>query len=248
MLSAAAEVAPAAVGALAGVRAVDGNGERQDEERAGSSAGVVFEHAAMPPPLELYGPDGKRAGAAKIEDDEVEELAPIQGSEEVEESEQAEDAAAAKAEQELSLEEQREVQDLRGRDAEVRAHEAAHVASGGSHVQGGATFSYQTGPDGKQYAVGGEVGIDTSPVSGDPQATADKARTVRAAALAPASPSGADRAIAAQAAQMEAQAMADITTQQREQAAGGESTPWDRYVQQQQPEGSTPSNSFSLVA
>ena len=252
ILSSAAEVAPAAVGALAGVRAVDGNAERQDEERDGSSAGVVFEHTAMPPPLELYGPDGKRVGEPELELSEEETVGPIEASEPVEQTEstdEAKEASSAKAEQELSLEEQRDVQKLRSRDVEVRAHEAAHVASGGSYVQGGASFSFQTGPDGKQYAVGGEVGIDTSPVAGDPQATAEKARTVRAAALAPASPSGADRAIAAAASQMEAQAMAEITTQQRDQAAGGDGTPWDQYVQdQQQPDGSTPGNTLSLVA
>jgi hypothetical protein len=49
-----------------------------------------------------------------------------------------------------------------------------------------------TGPDGKQYAVGGEVPIDLSPVSGNPQATVQKAETIQRAALAPADPSGPD--------------------------------------------------------
>ncbi len=230
---------------------MDGNGERQDEERAGISAGVVFEHTAMPPPLELYGPDGRHVTEVETEDDQAEQVGPIEASEPVQEAEQSEEgqeSSPAKAEQETSLAEQQEIAELRARDVEVRAHEAAHVASGGAFVQGGASFSFQTGPDGKQYAIGGEVGIDTSPVAGDARATAEKARTVRAAALAPASPSGADRAIAAQASQMEAQAMAEITVEQREQAAGGDGTPWDQYVQQQQPEGSTPSSSFYLVA
>ena len=200
-MSSAVEVAPAAVGALVGVRAVDGNGERQDEERAGISAGVVFEHTAMPPPLELYGPDGRHVTEVETEDDQAEQVGPIEASEPVQEAEQSEEgqeSSPAKAEQETSLAEQQEIAELRARDVEVRAHEAAHVASGGAFVQGGASFSFQTGPDGKQYAIGVEVGIDTSPVAGDARATAEKARTVRAAALAPASPSGADRAIAAQ--------------------------------------------------
>ncbi len=256
-----AEVLPSEVGALAGVRAVAGNGERQDQERAGSSAGVIFEATAQVPPLQLYGPDGKPVeGPVAAEDAEKSErvapdqVGPLQGSEEtgaVQEDQASEETGQPKTEQELSPEEQREIQDLRARDVEVRAHEAEHVAAGGHHVRGGASFEFTVGPDGQQYAVGGEVGIDTSPVAGDPQATAEKARVVRAAALAPASPSGADRAIAAQAAQMEAQAMSELAAEQREQAAEGSEqpdeaagTPYDAYVQGEEPEAST----FSLVA
>jgi len=84
---------------------------------------------------------------------------------------------------------------LRRRDGEVRAHESAHMAAGGSLVRGGASFTYEVGPDGRTYAVGGEVSIDTSSVPGDPAATMRKMQQVRAAALAPASPSGQDRAV-----------------------------------------------------
>jgi hypothetical protein len=93
------------------------------------------------------------------------------------------------------------LQQLQARDREVRAHELAHVATGAGLVSG-ASFSYQRGPDGRFYAVGGEVSIDTSPVPGDPQATASKAEQIQRAALAPAQPSGQDRAVAAQAARM----------------------------------------------
>ncbi|MBL8175449.1 MAG: hypothetical protein JNK48_12315 [Bryobacterales bacterium] len=95
-------------------------------------------------------------------------------------------------------------------DREVRAHEQAHMAAGGAYTRGGPTYTYQRGPDGRLYAVGGEVSIDTSPVAGDPEATLRKANTVRAAALAPAEPSSADRAVAGQAAQMAAAAQAEI--------------------------------------
>lgn len=109
----------------------------------------------------------------------------------------------------LTEEEKQRVAELKKRDAEVRAHEAAHVAAGGRYVRGAASFEYESGPDGKKYAVGGEVSIDTSAVSGDPQATIQKMRTVRAAALAPASPSGQDRAVAAAAAAAMAEAQQD---------------------------------------
>lgn len=121
--------------------------------------------------------------------------------------------------QELTAQEQEQVQKLEARDREVRTHEQAHVAAGGPHVLGGPSYQYQTGPDGKQYAIGGEVQIDTSPVAGDPQATIAKARMIQAAALAPASPSAQDRAIAAKAAQMQQQAQADLQELRKAQAS-----------------------------
>jgi len=105
------------------------------------------------------------------------------------------------------------VSELRSTDIEVHSHEAAHMAAGGSHITGGASYSYQTGPDGKRYAIGGEVGIDISPVPGNPQATITKMMMVQAAALAPADPSPQDLAVAAAAAQMEAAARADLAAQ-----------------------------------
>lgn len=122
---------------------------------------------------------------------------------------------------ELSPEEQRQVAKLRARDQEVRTHEAAHQSAGAGLVRGGASFSYETGPDGKRYAVGGEVSIDTSPVSGDPEATIQKAETIRAAALAPAQPSSQDRAVAAQAAQMAMEARAELAAGSKEEQEGG---------------------------
>ena len=109
----------------------------------------------------------------------------------------------------LSPEAEKQVQKLRERDREVRAHEQAHIAAGGQHVSGGASFSYQTGPDGRQYAIGGSVQIDASPVPGNPEATEEKARAVRRAALAPANPSSTDQSVAAKAAAMESKARSE---------------------------------------
>jgi hypothetical protein len=241
---------PTAVGALAGVRAVSGNSERQDQERAGSGAGVIFEATAQPPPLPLYGPDGRPVqDAPPLEGSE--DTAPLQGAaptEESEESAETERASGPVTEQDLSAEDRAVLEELKARDAEVRAHEAAHVAAGGQHVRGGASYGFETGPDGRQYAVEGEVGIDTAPVPNDPEATAAKARQVRAAALAPAQPSGADQSIAAQAAQMEAQAMVEIAEAQRDEASGArEGSPWDQYVQDPA-EQSAVGGQLSLVA
>lgn len=134
----------------------------------------------------------------------------------------------AAREGELSEGEQEVVRELSARDAEVRAHEAAHLAAGGGLTQGGATFSYQTGPDGKRYAVGGEVSIDTSPGK-TPSETIQRAQQIRAAALAPAEPSPQDRSVAASASRMEAsarralsEAAAAAATQGGEAAAGAE--------------------------
>jgi len=117
-------------------------------------------------------------------------------------------------ETELSADEKRKVEQLQARDREVRAHEAAHKNVAGQYARGGASFDHETGPDGKRYAVGGEVSIDVSKVDGDPQATIAKAQTIRSAALAPAQPSSQDFAVAAQASRMEAEARAELTEQE----------------------------------
>jgi hypothetical protein len=125
---------------------------------------------------------------------------------------------------ELSEEDQRQVEKLKQRDREVRAHEMAHMAAGGGFVRGGASFQYQAGPDGGRYAVGGEVSIDTSPVKGDPKATARKMQAVQRAALAPAQPSGQDMAVAAKAAQAAATAQQQAASlQQAEAGQSGQS-------------------------
>lgn len=110
--------------------------------------------------------------------------------------------------------------ELRQRDSEVRAHEAAHLAAAGGIATSGASFEYQQGPDGVRYAVGGEVNIDTSPVSGDPAATLRKADTIRRAALAPAQPSGQDMQVAASAAAMAAQAQAELLQKNQDSQNG----------------------------
>jgi hypothetical protein len=114
---------------------------------------------------------------------------------------------------ENSNENNSEVRELSKRDRKVRAHEAAHIAAGGQYVRGGATFEYETGPDGKSYAVGGEVSISVSSVNGDPEATIAKMEAVKRAALAPADPSSQDRAVAAAAAATEAHARQELAEQ-----------------------------------
>jgi hypothetical protein len=121
----------------------------------------------------------------------------------------------------LSEGERKEVDSLKQRDQEVRVHESAHIMAGGALVRGGATYSYRTGPDGKRYAVGGEVQIDTSPVDGDPRATLRKAQQIRKAAMAPAQPSGQDQAVASAAASMETNAQRELADQTQAKSGGG---------------------------
>ena len=128
----------------------------------------------------------------------------------------------------LSEAELREIEQLKRRDAEVRAHEQAHMSAAGNLVRRGASFDYETGPDGKRYAVGGEVSIDTSTVSGDPQATLIKAQKIRRAASAPVDPSPQDRSVAAEASRMEAQARVEISQQARAEQ--------NEYIEENTPE------------
>ncbi len=126
---------------------------------------------------------------------------------------------------ELTPTEEKLVEELKARDQEVRRHEEAHARTGAPYT-GRPSYEFQRGPDGHQYAVGGEVSIDTAPIAGDPEATIRKMEVVKRAASAPSEPSGQDRAVAAQAdAQMQA-ARAELQEQRAEerleQTAGSE--------------------------
>tara|TARA_R110001599_G_C12181396_1_gene654088 strand:- start:239 stop:1102 length:864 start_codon:yes stop_codon:yes gene_type:complete len=120
---------------------------------------------------------------------------------------------------ELSEDELKMVEELKARDLEVRAHEQAHKSVGGQYT-GAISFSYQAGPDGKRYAVGGEVPIDVSPVVGDPQATIIKMTVVSAAATAPAQPSAQDQMVAAQAARAISEAQAELAQKKYDDLGG----------------------------
>ena len=88
---------------------------------------------------------------------------------------------------------------LEERDREVRQHEEAHKAAAGPYARGGPNYIFQAGDDGKQYAIGGSVQIDSGKES-TPEKTITKMQTVIAAAKAPAEPSAQDIKVAAEAA------------------------------------------------
>ena len=124
----------------------------------------------------------------------------------------------------LSQEERKQITELEKRDREVRAHEQAHLGALGGHAKGGAKFEYQAGPNGKQYAVGGEVSADLSKEK-TPQATIAKMEVIKRAAMAPSEPSGPDRQVAAQAARIQAEAQTEIANERDKSSATTSTSP-----------------------
>lgn len=148
-----------------------------------------------------------------------------QASDDVElrqEQQAAESRQTEEAAQEQLKFEQAQIQQLASRDREVRAHEQAHRSVGGQFA-GPVSLDLTRGPDGRAYAVSGEVSISLSSVAGDPQATIAKLEQVQRAALAPAEPSSQDRQVAATAGQGVLEAQAQLQQQKiDEQRAGQE--------------------------
>lgn len=112
-------------------------------------------------------------------------------------------------------EEKSRLQQLQQRDHEVRMHEQAHIAAAGGLVQGGPKYTLVKGPDGQMYAIGGHVHLDTSPES-SPDATIEKAKRIKAAALAPGDPSSQDLRVAARASMMEMRARGELREKESE--------------------------------
>ena len=121
-------------------------------------------------------------------------------------------ASSEQAQLNLTAEEIKQLLQLKERDREVRTHEQAHLAVAGSYARGGASYTYEKGPDGNRYATGGEVPIDVSEEH-SAEATIQKMRVIRRAALAPAEPSPADRQIAANALAKEIQAKQEVAAE-----------------------------------
>jgi len=170
------------------------------------------------------------------------------GSEQQQEDKQRQEAQQ-QAEQQTEQIEQQQIQELASRDREVKTHEQAHAAVGGQYA-GSPSYEYQQGPDGRRYAVGGEVPIDVSKVAGDPQATLDKMNQVRAAALAPAEPSSQDRRVAAQASATAAEARRELAESQpsvdEETEEDESSSPLSVKGSSEQAEEPAENNSLSL--
>jgi hypothetical protein len=88
---------------------------------------------------------------------------------------------------------QRVLDKFKSSDADVKAHEQLHASLAGTKSP--ISYKYQAGPDGKLYAVGGEVRFDTS-MPKDPKEAALKLDKIQKAASAPEGLSAADASIA----------------------------------------------------
>ena len=122
----------------------------------------------------------------------------------------SESRSKASSSSELTKEERAAVQKLKARDGEVKAHEHAHQRAAGHLGTSGPTYTYERGPDGQRYAVGGEVRVMIGRGK-TPEETLKNAEAGLRAALAPAQPSGQDRAVAAKATILAMEARAEIS-------------------------------------
>lgn len=131
-------------------------------------------------------------------------------------------ASSSRATTDLTAAQQRQLQRLQQIDRDVRAHEQAHMAAGRELVTNGPSYSYTYGPDGKQYATGGEVGIDTS-AERKPEDNINKGQRIRITALAPRDPSPQDYRVAAIGGRLEEQGRADLARVEMEQSGSAPS-------------------------
>lgn len=122
---------------------------------------------------------------------------------------------APKFGKDLTPEQEAEVVKLKARDAEVKAHEQAHLSAASGINTSAPTYTYQTGPDGQKYAIGGEVSVSFS-MGKDPAENIAKAETMEAAALAPAEPSGQDLSVAKEAEKIIAESKQQLAEQEKE--------------------------------
>ena len=178
---------------------------------------------------------------------EVEAQSKTSTTEESKQTERSNEASAneARQEKEQARQDQAIIRELSAIDRRVKAHEQAHASVGGVYA-GSANFTYQTGPNGVRYAVGGEVPIDTSGVPGNPQATLRKAEQVARAALAPADPSSVDRQIASSAQALATKARFEISRLAAERIQESRAEANGEEVESNEPfKSSTSSTSFS---
>lgn len=114
------------------------------------------------------------------------------------------------------------LQRLKQRDAMVRRHENSHMMAAGGQAAGMPTYTYQTGPDGRNYAIGGSVDISIM-TTGDHEADARRAGKAARAAMAAGEPSAADMETAAKASSMQGRA---ARRAMETYAAQAEQSPW----------------------
>ena len=175
------------------------------ETGVGSEADKVKKPGQSPQPLTYEKPIPQTAQQLNTQNDSAKD--------------NGQDASAGKEnaeDQQKQQAEQQKITQLKQRDAEVRAHEQAHASLGGQYASP-PQYEYERGPDGRRYAVGGEVSIDISEAS-TPEETIRKSQQVKAAALAPAEPSAQDLRVATEATQIALEARTEIASAKAEAA------------------------------
>ncbi|MBU0721434.1 hypothetical protein KJ877_08830 [bacterium] len=153
------------------------------------------------------------------EDDTTGESKKSQQTQKNDEREKAKEKSKTSSQSELSQDEERLLKELQSRDSQVRAHEAAHKSGGAS--TGAASYTYQKGPDGRMYAIGGEVSVSMKSGS-TPQETISNAQAVIASAMAPANPSPQDYAVASSARVMMMKAQQQARKELQDEMSGKE--------------------------
>lgn len=108
----------------------------------------------------------------------------------------------------LSPEQLQQLRELERQDQQVRTRDMAFIAAAGG-AAGSYSVEYETGPDGRRYAVGADIKLDTSD-GATPEQTLAKARALRAATMSARGESSTDASAAAKAVRMEAEAHAEI--------------------------------------
>ncbi|MFQ3189382.1 MAG: hypothetical protein ACI936_000506 [Paraglaciecola sp.] len=177
------------------------------ETGVGSEADKVKTPGQAPPPLTYEKPVSQTNQQLNSQNDAAKDNGQ-------DASEGKENAEAKQQHQQQA--EQQKLTELKQRDAEVRAHEQAHASLGGKYASS-PQYEYEKGPDGRRYAVGGEVSIDISEAS-TPEETIRKAQQIKAAALAPAEPSVQDLRVATEATQIALEARTEIANAKAEEA------------------------------
>jgi hypothetical protein len=114
------------------------------------------------------------------------------------------------------------VNQLRARDSAVRQEEKAHAAAAGQYGSA-PQYTYQIGPDGNAYAIGGHVDVSVS-LSGSADDRDRALATLQNAALTPNSPSGADMSAFRQASLQRATTDGNESTSSTKESVSNSST------------------------
>ncbi len=123
-----------------------------------------------------------------------------------------------KSKTEMSAEDQALLDKLKARDSLVRGHETAHIMAAGGQATGPAQYTYQTGPDGRQYAIGGSVNIAVVSSPSSDEDAANQAATASRAAMANSEMSLCDMQVAMRASELSAKAKSRALDAYAEQA------------------------------